>query len=508
MVHLANAQRAASPGFQNPFCILSVSTAASGPAIRQAGQRAIMQRRLAGGDVSKAQLPLLEAAIEILKDPVSRFDASLHWVDLTSEEEREWLANPTLRDLAFNRHCASQAYESFAAAASLNVRSHNSAVLLCADAHRLAEDGNLVGALALWKEGFAKWGLALASRDFSERIGNRARELDDPRLTSAYVRRTLDSLPKQLLAVPAMLAMTFLQLRRTKDAAGLVELIRQSPFSLDVIDAILQEIYKPLSGKVVAETERLSEALNELREAADGSSQQSIGVDTRRILDEFRARVQSDLEQMIELGDLPGLAEEHARDSASLFLEQVSLTAWNLGSDAGLAREAMTLAKRFADAESIHDKVDRALEAISKLELESEDESLLEKTLESIKSAVDRDDIAAAVRAVDAALPALKAPGSREALAALRTRICDNYAAKLFQEASELVESRRSPKEVAALLERAHKWVVDPEAKQVIASCLRSVNAAMAKQATGCLIPLVVLVCAALGSTAVRAILS
>ena len=258
------------------------------------------------------------------------------------------------------------AYERVATADSVAVRNHNIAVLLCADAHRLASLGDLEEAATIWKRGFERWALCLASDEFHQKQRERARALDDARLHAAHVSAELEGVPRRLLAEPAALASQALENQRVRDAATLVDLIRSAPFDRDFIDGVLGTIYRPLARRVESEIDNLESQRTKLLAAHDESgATEEVGRQIRELLRSFNEHIAPDLEQMLELGDLPGLAEEHARDHASRFLERLGLNGWNHADDAELAQEATRLANRYADAKSLKDKLANSLSQLT-----------------------------------------------------------------------------------------------------------------------------------------------
>lgn len=485
---------AGTEGFANPFCVLGLSADAQGIAIQQAAQRALMQRRLAEkGDTTDSQVRAIENAHEQLKDPVARFRAGLRWVTLNHDEVAAWGGTPEARTLAFdNTMLVGDGYETIATADSVAVRNHNIAVLLCADAHRLASLGDLEAAADTWRRGFERWSLCLASEEFLQRQRERARSLDDARLNASFVSDELAGIPRRLLSEPAALASAALESRRVRDAVALVDLIRSAPFDGDFIDGVLQTVYRPLARRVESEIDRLDARRADIVSTHDGSGSAATAKAARELQDLlrlFKEHVAPDLEEMLQLGDLPGLAEEHARDHASRFLEQLGLNAWNLADDADLAQETTRLANRFADAKSLKDKLANSLSQLS-------DQTVLRGELEEIMT------LAAGPRAPEAIerLKALKGKvSSREShklLDSLVERVSNHHAVSVFTEAMELVQRRGEPSAIRRKLEEARRYATDPEARATLDQYLQQIRTVesrvAAQQGTGCLIPLVV----------------
>lgn len=490
--HTSRSQ-AGTEGYANPFCVLGLSADAAGVEIQQAAQRALIERRLGASSTDTAeQIRAIEDAHERLKDPVARFHAALHWFTLNQKELDAWRSTAEMRALAFDRTMlASDVYERIATADSVSTRNHNIAVLLCADAHRLAMVGDLEAAADSWRRGFERWALCLASEDFLQQQRERARGLEDSRLTQAFVSAELSGIPRRLLAEPAALASHALEKRRVADAVALVGLIRSAPFDARFIDDVLESVYRPLARRIESEIDQLDSRRSELVKSQRGSSSdaKSARSELHDLLVAFREHVAPDLEEMLELGDLPGLAEEHARDHASRFLEQLGLNAWNLADDAALAQEATRLANRYADAKSLKDKLTNSLSQLS-------DQAVLSSELEQIMSLAAGASAPQAIERLKALKSKVESAVSQKLLDSLIERVSNHHAVNVFAEAMELMQRRGDPSSVRRKLEEARRYARDPEARATLDQYLqliRSVETRVAaQQGTGCLVPIVV----------------
>jgi len=480
-------------GYANPFCVLNLSADSTGADIQQAAQRAFMERRLGvKSEAADAEIRTIENARERLKDPLSRFHAGLHWVTLNRDEVAAWGGTSEARSLAFDRTMVVEdAYEQIATADSVAIRNHNIAVLLCADAHRLASLGDLEDAAAAWKRGFERWSLCLASEEFLQRQRERARALDDARLNATFVSAELAGVPRRLLAEPAALASRALEARRVRDAVALVDLIRSAPFDRDFVDGVLETVYRPLARRVESEIDRLDALRTELLAQHDESgTADEARTRLRELLLSFEEHVAPDLEEMMELGDLPGLAEEHARDHASRFLEQLGLNAWNLADDAQLAQEATQLANRYADAKSLKNKLAKSLSQLS-------DQAVLGGELDEIMTLAAGPRAPQAIERLKALKGKVRSDESRTLLDNLVERISETYAANLFQEAGSLMQSGASGRKVVEKLKEARQWTRDAESRRILDECIVKVQRApitrAAGQGVGCLMQIGVL---------------
>lgn len=475
-------------GYENPFCVLQLSADSNGSDIQLAAQRAVMERRLSGdSDQSKFEIDVIENALEVLKDPMSRFTASLNWVTLNAEEHASWTSSSLMQKLSFDRKITvGTGYEKIASASSVAVRSHNIAVLACADAHRLALSGDIEGAANEWANGFQNWGICLSSDEFKMRTHERARSLDDPRLTISAVESALDSIPQNLLSIPSSLASLALEKRRTAEAAGLIDLIRDAPFESQTLDLALEMIYRPLAHKIEIEID----SLDKRRQAySDSNEEASDSVFFNGIFDEFVKHIAPDLDQILELGDLPGLAEEHARDHASRFLETLSFNALNISSDSAFAKKATRLASKYVDAMSLKTKLKNSLNQFT-------DQEVMDAELDSILDMYKSGSESEAIRRLRALKSKVESKESTLLLDSLIDRASEGYAANLCNQAMEMVKSKKPLSSIKAKLSEARKYSTSMEAKDFLDRQLSQLstlqNRVAAQQGTGCVIPIII----------------
>lgn len=453
--------------FNNPLCILGLSADADGVSIQQAAQRLLMERRLGAKSPSTdREIQMIERAAEVLRDPMKRFLAALNWVTLTGDERTTWGQLAETRALAFNPTlvCAT-AYDEVATASSLILRSHNRAVLACADAQRLAAMGDLDGAANAWSTGFSLWSLCLSSEEFLSRQLARAKSIDDPRLTESLVRQEVSAIPRRVMAPAATLAAIALDRRKTAQASQLIEIISDAPFDDSEKNRVLEGVYGPIAHRVVSEVDSLSNRL----ESIVGNREEVSADEIRPILEQFNRDVAPDLEQMLTIGDLPGLAEEHARDHASKFLQTLGLKAWNLASDAALASTATEQAARFADAGNLKRKL---VESVAEIK----DQSLLSVKVDTAFALFKVGKATEAISHLRAVLPKLQSEESRRFVNQMIDRISDAYSVQLTNEAAAMAQGRRSPTDILAKLRLASTYARSDENKRQIASCIAVVE--------------------------------
>jgi len=137
-----------------------------------------------------------------------------------------------------------------------NVSRHNLAVL----SHLLALDIELNGnSLAkeesanrdkYWKDTFKRWKLLLEHEGFWSRLTARVRQMDDPRLTTGFVKRLREALPYAILQINGMIAVEFAENGKEEEAKRHLDLIRSSGFDSAVIDRALRTAIEPVRKRI------------------------------------------------------------------------------------------------------------------------------------------------------------------------------------------------------------------------------------------------------------------
>lgn len=137
-----------------------------------------------------------------------------------------------------------------------NVSRHNLAVL----SHLLALDIELNGKdlaqdeIALrdkcWKETYKRWKLLLEHEGFWSRLNARVRQMEDPRLTTGFVRRMRASLPHAILQINGMMAVDFAGRGKEEEAKRQLDLIRTSGFESAIIERALRTAVDPVRQRI------------------------------------------------------------------------------------------------------------------------------------------------------------------------------------------------------------------------------------------------------------------
>ena len=89
-----------------------------------------------------------------------------------------------------------------------------------------------------WQQAFSRWKRLLDEEGFWQRVRERIRELDDPRLTADTARRVREGLPKALLSINAMLAVEASEMNDPTDMDFHLAIIRQSGFDNTIAEEV------------------------------------------------------------------------------------------------------------------------------------------------------------------------------------------------------------------------------------------------------------------------------
>ena len=217
--------------------------------------------------------------------------------------------------------------------------------------------------------------------------------------------------------------------RHVEVAKAYVDLIRSSGFEEHFVDEVLSSVYKPLADRVeriVADLgARLGEAGDDAREYAS-------------ILRAFKRKAEPDLKVMIDVGDLPGYAEEHARDTSAAFLRRLSISAWNHSEAIDTSKSAIRLAERIVDSEADRRKYQKDIRIFLDIEARKTRTKEIHPLRSKLNSAIERDDIASAIATIDEMVR--RGADDDGELAALRQRLSTKLATQLFTKGMKAFE--------------------------------------------------------------------
>lgn len=249
----------------NAFRILGLPVTASPKEISSGIRKLDLREKY--GDVEEHDigfLPLIVAhdrdarreAQQRLLDPELRFIDEFFWfwpisLDSTGDSDDALVAirqNDLLRALSIWERHEVQGSEA-------NVSMHNLAVLyhaMALDIERLETEGKKLSKQQVdqkrsyWEQAFSRWKILLNDEGFWQRVRERIRELDDPRLTTGTVRRIRDGLPKALLSINAMLAVEAVEMNDPTDALYHLRLMQRSVFDNTIIGEAIRRAVVPI----------------------------------------------------------------------------------------------------------------------------------------------------------------------------------------------------------------------------------------------------------------------
>jgi hypothetical protein len=197
----------------------------------------------------------LRQALHRLRDPETRIIDEFFWfwphsIDTEEDHALDALSRSdikTAESLWIN-------YE--ATLTESNVSRHNLAVL----SHLLVLDIELNGnSLAkeesakrdnYWKDTFKRWLLLIEHEGFWSRLTARVRQMDDPRLTTGFVKRMRESLPTAILQINAQLALSCAELGNKQEAKRHIDLIYKSGFDTNVCINTINRVIGPTRKRI------------------------------------------------------------------------------------------------------------------------------------------------------------------------------------------------------------------------------------------------------------------
>ena len=421
----------------NPFLVLGVSATAEMGVIQKVGKEVAMRAKLGGGD--EAKVHRVESAIEQLKDPVNRFRWGVLWLQMSDDDSAKYRADPVLSSFAMDAtQDAATAFGKLIHDQPPELANHNIGLLSLIQAEAATEKAqgdtpddveDDIECVPLWNRAFKHLAESFASEKFWMRQRMFAKTLADPRLTTDVVARVQEDTAKLVLRLPSKVIQTALLRQQAGVASAFVGVINDSGFNKDTVESLLSEIYKPLADRVEHNVEKLSGRLK----SQSGKSQSPY----EKILADFKREVLPDLRVMLNVGDLPGYAEEHARDTSAEFLRSFGIKAWNECEAIELSERALEYATEVADSDALKQKLADDVTQIAELS----EMKPVNDAMNRAGAAIERDDYENAIgilrEARNAAHP--HSPAARQQLDALVDRVSADYSTKLFNEAMRLL---------------------------------------------------------------------
>ena len=357
----------------NPFAVLRLPANATAAEIKSAGQLALAKLRL--GDAGNVvAIRAVESAIEQLRDPVIRFKMGLEWPSLGPAAARFLATDAAFGDLASEpRKDRTRAIEQLISGESSVGQKHIHAIFQLLTAHELfvcalrpdfsVPGGSPTTALAaafdLFPKAMTLWVTTTTSPEFWMAQRLRAKEINDPRVgTELCSDCQRDSLQIAAQSFATLASKALLARNVTVCSAIIVGIRGCGAKSIDT-DRILAEIYEPHARKVADAIQRVSADLEAISEGAADAY--------RRVLDRYKSEIEPDMDLMLAIGDLPGTAEERARDAAGAFLKTLSVKAANEANAYEVSRDAIALAIKAAHSEALRKSLDEDLATVTRL---------------------------------------------------------------------------------------------------------------------------------------------
>lgn len=252
----------------NAFRAGGLAVDATAREIARQFDRILMMEKLGGaGGLPAVPLPLdppptvdiMKEALERLRDPEKRFVDEFFWfwpATMGGSREDAGLAALTAGNLVAAK-AGWQAMMNDVDLAGLG--RHNLAVLAHVAAldleHQTLEGKPLDQAASqardhAWRDAFEHWRLALEDDILWQRVARRVRDLNEPQLTQAMVRRLRQELPGTLLSITGRLAVQAAEQGKKEDAARLVALLLGSGFPRDTVEEAQRQAVQPIRQRI------------------------------------------------------------------------------------------------------------------------------------------------------------------------------------------------------------------------------------------------------------------
>ena len=110
-----------------------------------------------------------------------------------------------------------------------------------------------------WRNSFKRWELLAVDDIFWESVSARVKQLDDPRLTTGFVRRMRATLPQALDKINAELALRYAENGRMDMAQVHVQFMRETNSGLDDVEKIAELVLAPAATRLKQQIQRAKE---------------------------------------------------------------------------------------------------------------------------------------------------------------------------------------------------------------------------------------------------------
>ncbi|MCH2140938.1 MAG: hypothetical protein MK100_07890, partial [Phycisphaerales bacterium] len=307
------------------------------------------------------------------------------------------------------------------------------------------------------RDAYKKLNLAFSSNQFWTRQRLRAKSYDDTRLDSGRVKGIQSGVFGKVVAPVGEVIRLALLGRHDKVAKAYVRLLRASGIDGSFVEEVLSDVYKPLADRVERATESLSQ---ELRSGDQTKSHY------KNLLTRFKKDAALDLSVMIKVGDLPGYAEEHARDTAAAFLRELSIDAFNNADDHKTSQNALELANAIVDSQS--DK-ERYKQDLSQIKHAIEFNPLFQK----LRNNLNAENYTAALKVVTEIIE--KGGDEDGDLDQLQRSLRTRLATSLHNQAVECANNG-NPGRARRLLQDALRYEGDAEGREIIQNTIAAIG--------------------------------
>jgi len=198
----------------------------------------------------------IRQALHRLRDPETRLIDEFFWfwphniAAYHSDEALECLARNDISS------AESKWLEYEATVTESNVSRHNLAVLSHLQALDFELNGKNLTATEIqkrdeyWKNTFIRWKILFDHEGFWSRLTARVRQMNDPRLTTGFVKRLRESLPSALLQINATLALIAVEKGDITNAKRYIQLLHKSGFGTEASMTAIKRVVDPVRNRI------------------------------------------------------------------------------------------------------------------------------------------------------------------------------------------------------------------------------------------------------------------
>ncbi|MBK8976385.1 MAG: hypothetical protein IPM29_10685 [Planctomycetes bacterium] len=302
----------------------------------------------------------MREATQRLLNPESRLIDELFWFWPCADGES---ADAGLEALSRNRTAeALQLWLKVEAAHSARqTTTHNLAVLyhaLALDQEAKLTAGQSLSADTLracdkiWHRAHKRWRRLIDEEGFWNRLSERVRELDDPRLSTGLGRRIRETLPRAILGINARLAVSASERGDRESAHRHVDLMRRSGFDTDLVDATLRDSLAQVRQRVAM----LCRAAEERVASEPGLAETT----TRSLLEDSR-RPLATIDDLLSEGDS---LRQGAHDDVAARALQCQIVFGNNTQDWVTSLELLESLAGVAEGKGLRERIEQNIEIV------------------------------------------------------------------------------------------------------------------------------------------------